>query len=196
MQTKKLTLSLHSAFTTFWLQVASPYPPALPRAQILLFFPTFSPNYSAVSWWRSGGGEKAIKYLRRTVVALAELRLGSTLEHLSSSVKSSRLVPCMWKSETRLHRATVEKEKKEEKTAPPLLPASTSQQQQSQAMRACMTSVGMWESGAHSWLVATRARGVPREVRIVELTNDGRDDSFLGYKFCQPIHCTERDSTR
>lgn len=63
----------------------------LPCAQTRSFPPTFSPTYSAVT----EGAEKADKYLRRTVVALAELRLGCTMEHETSSVKSRRLVPCM-----------------------------------------------------------------------------------------------------
>lgn len=128
--------------------------------------------------------KKAIKYLGRTVVPLTELPLGSTLEHVSSLVKSRRLVPCMWKSETRLHRSYSREE--DNPSAAPCF------HQQSQAMRACMTSVGMWGSAAHSWLVAMGVGGVPKEVRIVDLNNDRRDDSLLGYKFCQPIHCRYR----
>lgn len=50
-------------------------------------------------------------------------------------------------------------------------------------MQACMTSVGMWESSTHSWLVAVGAGGVAEEVRIVEWTNKRREDSSLGYNF-------------
>lgn len=34
--------------------------------------------------------------------------------------------------------------------------------------------------------------GVPVEVCVVKLTNGREEDSYLGYLFCQPIHCAER----
>lgn len=96
-----------------------------------IFFP---PKYPVVS----EGAKKTIKYLRRTVVALAELRLGSTFEHVSSSVKSRRLVPCMWTSETRLHKGLRSRRRRHYLSTAPCF------HQQSEAARACMTSVGMW----------------------------------------------------
>lgn len=86
----------------------------------------------------------------------------------------------MRKSETRLHI--------QEEDDPAAAPCF---HQQSQALRVLMTSAGMWKRGAHFWLVVAAERGGAEEVRIVEWTNDLRDDSFLGYKFCQPIQSTD-----
>lgn len=65
------------------------------------------------------------------------LRLGSTFEHVSSSVKSRRLVPCMWTSETRLHKGLQSRRRRHYLSTAPCF------HQQSEAARACMTSVGM-----------------------------------------------------
>ena len=87
---------------------------------------------------------------------------------------------------------------REKKTTPLRcsLPASSSKHRPRHCESACMTSVGIWGSSAHSWLAATREGGVPDEDGIVEWSNGIRDDSCLGYKFCQPAHCAARDSTR
>lgn len=70
--------------------------PSSPRC--VFFSPSFSP-YCTV-----GETPKTkFPYLRRTV----KLRPGSTWEHGSSSVKSQRrLLPCMWRSKTRVHDRT------------------------------------------------------------------------------------------
>lgn len=101
-----------------------------------------------------------MKYLRGSVVPLAELRLGSTLVLVSSSVKSRCLVPCMWSNATRLRQGF----RREEGESLPPLPCSAPlcsllpclpallllplllRQQQPRA-RACMTSVGGVVSG-------------------------------------------------
>lgn len=105
---------------------------------------------------------------------------GSTLEQVTSSVwkshlyKSGLLVPCMWNSETRLH----------------------SQEQDSfftlifhsEGIRACMTSptVGLQLPvfiGSTLEKRAFRWRLVLLNWPMVE------ENSFLGYKFCQPNTC-------
>lgn len=151
-------------------------------------FPCFSPppKYPVVSMEQ----KKTIKYLWRTVVALAELRLGSTFEHVSSSVKSRRLVPCMWTNETRLHKGLQSRRRRRYLSTAPCF------HQQSEAARACMTSVGMWgeEVRTPDWF--QREKGAfPRRVRVVDSNNERGDQSYLGYKFCQRIHwrkCTTR----
>lgn len=62
------------------------------------------------------------KYLKRSAVGVAGLWLGSTSAHLSLSVKSSRLVPCMRTREKRLHEGWSGKED----NSSPQLPASPS----------------------------------------------------------------------
>lgn len=80
----------------------------------------FRSNYLAVCKEKK---RETFPYLGRIVVVLAELRLGSTLERVTSSVKSCLLVPCMWKNETRVHTRV-------KKTTPRLLLASNSSPRQ------------------------------------------------------------------
>lgn len=63
--------------------------------------------------------------------------------------------------------------------------------QRSQAMRASMTSVGVWGKRRASPIGRDRRRG---RYPFVEETNEREDDSFLGYRFCQPIHCAEESN--
>lgn len=171
---KKQPLSFH--FPTSRKQ---PIPSCLLCAQMLSFLPAFSLQlFSSLK-------RETFPYLGRIVVVLAELRLGSTLERVTSSVKSCLLVPCMWKNETRVHTRV-------KKTTPRLLLASNS------SPRQCERAWRQRECGkpmcTPDWLQSEYG-GVPEEVRVVKLTNDWEDDSYLGYLFCQPIHY-RRERTR
>lgn len=173
--------SNHSLFT-FRLQESSPYPPACSAHRCFHFSLRFRSNYLAVCKEKK---RETFPYLGRIVVVLAELRLGSTLERVTSSVKSCLLVPCMWKNETRVHTRV-------KKTTPRLLLASNS------SPRQCERAWRQRECGkpmcTPDWLQSEYG-GVPEEVRVVKLTNDWEDDSYLGYLFCQPIHY-RRERTR
>lgn len=114
---KKQPLSFH--FPTSRKQ---PIPSCLLCAQMLSFLPAFSLQLFS-SLQRKEKKRETFPYLGRIVVVLAELRLGSTLERVTSSVKSCLLVPCMWKNETRVHTRV-------KKTTPRLLLASNSSPRQ------------------------------------------------------------------
>lgn len=138
--------SNHSLFT-FRLQESSPYPPACSAHRCFHFSLRFRSNYLAVCKEKKN---ISIPWEDCSCAgwAAAWIYIG-TCNFICKVLPFSPMHVEEWNS--RPHSS-----EEDNPSAAPRL------QQQSQAMRACMTSTGMWETDVHSWLVAKRIRGRSR----------------------------------
>lgn len=141
------------------------------------------------------------KYLRRTVVPLAELRLGSTFVLVNSSVKSRCLVPSMRTNATRLHQGFRREDGESVSPSaalprsapsfpactpppppspptppPPAAPSPSVHDVSGSVGSKCALLIG---SGRRKWAFP----GAAGESRDMEVSADGGGEGFLGYSF-------------